>query len=412
MEENLKQRDLLFRGPILLIALILGLAGAAVAQATTEQVIVEGVTTTVVDTHLEVLIKVRGAYTFETFDLVAPKRLVVDIKPSERNDSEPVITVNSHGVLRIRCGQFQSQVSRVVFDLMDEKPSSRISSDAEGIKVSFWVETPGAQAVFKEVEQETRAERPPVAAPRPQVAQPVSAPLRAPAAPAMVSGERGTYVQLRGGASLFPSPDSSVDRTFDVYGETGSFTETYRSKLSYLFDLAISRDFPLGAKMMRGGLGANLLLHQEAMLLDLTVPSPVAENSPRTVAYEEPVSNTVINFYAFAQFPVVRKTKFNLWAGPTVGYATGKFTLIEDFEIDDKAPFSSADVKVSSTTPLKESISGLTVGARVSFEYLLTQKMSIILDGNFFYFSPASESLEINLKYMQAQLLLGLQIRI
>jgi AMIN domain len=410
MEENLKQRDLLFRGPILLIALILGLAGAAVAQATTEQVIVEGVTTTVVDTHLEVLIKVRGAYTFETFDLVAPKRLVVDIKPSERNDSEPVITVNSHGVLRIRCGQFQSQVSRVVFDLMDEKPSSRISSDAEGIKVSFWVETPGAQAVFKEVEQETRAERPPVTAPRPQAAQP--APVRAAAAPAMVSGERGTYVQLRGGASLFPSPDSSVDRTFDVYGETGSFTETYRSKLSYLFDLAVSRDFPLGTKMMRGGLGANLLLHQEAMLLDLTVPSPVAENSPRTVAYEEPVSNTVLNFYAFAQFPLVRKTKFNLWAGPTLGFATGKFTLIEDFEIEDKAPFSSADVKVSSTTPLKESISGLTFGARVSLEYLLTPKMSIILDGNFFYFGPSSESLEINLKYMQAQLLLGLQIRI
>jgi len=406
----LKQRDLLLRGRILLFALMFGLAGAAVAQVTTEQVIVEGVTTTVVDTHLEVLIKVRGAYTFETFDLVAPKRLVVDIKPSERNDSEPVITVNSHGVLRIRSGQFQSQVSRVVFDLMDEKPSSRISSDAEGIKVSFWVETPGAQAVFKEVEQETRAERPPVTAPRPQAAQP--APVRAAAAPAMVSGERGTYVQLRGGASLFPSPDSSVDRTFDVYGETGSFTETYRSKLSFLFDLAVSRDFPLGTKMMRGGLGANLLLHKETMLLDLTVPSPVAENSPRTVAYEEPVNNTVLNFYAFAQFPIVRKTKFNLWAGPTLGFATGKFTLIEDFEIEDKAPFSSADVKVSSTTPLKESISGLTFGARVSLEYLLTPKMSIILDGNFFYFGPSSESLEINLNYMQAQLLLGLQIRI
>src|SRR5512139_2861008 len=101
MEEILKQRDLLLRGRILLFALMFGLAGAAVAQVTTEQVIVEGVTTTVVDTHLEVLIKVRGAYTFETFDLVAPKRLVVDIKPSERNDSEPVITVNSHGVLRI-----------------------------------------------------------------------------------------------------------------------------------------------------------------------------------------------------------------------------------------------------------------------------------------------------------------------
>lgn len=406
----MKQRDFSFRGLILLLTLVSGLTGAAVAQVSTEQVIVESVTPTVVDTHLEVLIKVRGSYTFETFDLIAPKRLVVDIKPSERNDCEPVLSINTHGVLRIRSGQFQSQVSRVVFDLMDEKPSSRISSDAEGIKVSFWVETPGAQAVFKEVEQESRAERPPVTAPRPQAAQPAYT--RAPAAPEMVLGERGTYFQFRGGASLFPKPDSFIERQFDVYGESGSFTETYRSKLSFLFDAAVSRDFPVGANIMRGGLGANLLLHREAMVLDLSVPSPVAENSPRTVTYEEPVSNTVLNFYAFAQFPLVRKTKFNLWAGPTLGFATGKFTLIEDFEIEDNAPFSSADVKVSSTVPLKESISGPTFGARVSFEYLLTPKISLILDGNFIYFGPSSETLEIRLNYMQAQLLLGLQIRI
>ena len=406
----MKQRDFSFRGLILLFALVSGLTGAAVAQVSTEQVIVESVTPTVVDTHLEVLIKVRGSYTFETFDLIAPKRLVVDIKPSERNDCEPVLSINTHGVLRIRSGQFQPQVSRVVFDLMDEKPSSRISSDAEGIKVSFWVETPGAQAVFKEVEQESRAERPPVVAPRPQAAQPAYT--RAPAAPEMVRGERGTYFQFRGGASLFPKPDSFIERQFDVYGESGSFTETYRSKLSFLFDAAVSRDFPVGANIMRGGLGANLLLHREAMVLDLSVPSPVAENSPRTVTYEEPVSNTVLNFYAFAQFPLVRKTKFNLWAGPTLGFATGKFTLIEDFEIEDNAPFSSADVKVSSTVPLKESISGPTFGARVSFEYLLTPKISLILDGNFIYFGPSSETLEIRLNYMQAQLLLGLQIRI
>jgi len=405
----LKQRDLWFRGLSFLIV-ILSLGGAAVAQEQTEQVFVESVTTKVVDTHLEVLIKVRGAYTFETFDLAAPKRLVVDIKPSERNECEPVVSVNTHGVLRIRTGQFQAQVSRIVFDLMDEKPSSRISSDAEGIKVSFWVETPGAAVVFKEVEQESRAERPPVVAPPPQAVKPTYA--RPQAAAEMVRGERGTYVALRGGMALFPKADSLVERAFDVYGETGSLTETYRSKLSLLFDATISRDFPLGAKMMRGGLGANLLLHKETMILDLSVPSPVAANSPRQVTYEEPVNNTILNFYAFAQFPLLRKPKFNLWAGPTLGFATGNFTLIEDFELEDKPPFSSADVKVGTTTPLQESISGPTFGARLSFEYVFSPKLSLFLDGNFIYFGPSSKSLEIRLNYMQAQLLLGLQVRI
>ena len=406
----MKQRDFVFRGLSLLLIASLSLAAPAAAQEATEQVFVESISTKVVDTHLEVLIKVRGAYTFETFDLAAPKRLVVDIKPSERNECEPVLSINTHGVLRIRTGQFQTQVSRVVFDLMDEKPSSRISSDAEGIKVSFWVETPGAQPVFKEVEQESRAERPAVAPAKPPA--PVTTAARRPVAREMVVGERGTYVQVAGGGALFPKADSLVERTFDVYGESGSLTETYRSKFSLLFDASLSRDFPLGANMVRGGLGANLLLHKETMLLDLSVPSPVAENSPRTVTYEEPISNTVLNFYAFAQFPLLRKPKFNLWAGPVLGFATGKFTLIEDFEIEDKPPFSNADVSVGSTTPLEESISGPTFGARLSFEYLLSPKMSLFLNGNFTYFGPSSESLEIRLNYMQAQLLLGLQIRI
>ncbi len=405
----MKQRKFTFRRLLLLIV-VLVFAGAAAAQVETGQVVVESVTTKVVDTHLEVLIRVQGPYTFETFDLSAPKRLVVDVKPSERNLCEPVISVNTHGVLRIRTGQFQPQVSRVVFDLMDEKPSSRISSDAEGVKVSFWVEMPGAEPVFKEVEQESRAERRPVAAPKPQAAPPAS--VRAPAAREMVVGERGTYAQIRGGGSLFLKADSLVERTFDVYGETGTFTETYSSKFSLLFDATISRDIPFGANMMRGGLGANLLLHKETMVLDLSVPSPVAENSPRTVTYEEPVSNTLLNFYAFAQFPVLRKQKINLWAGPIVGFATGKFTLVEDFEIEDKAPFSNADISVGSTTPLQESISGPTFGARLSFEYILSPKLSLILDGNFIYFNPSSETLEIRLNYIQAQLLLGLQIRI
>ena len=87
--------------------------------------------------QLQVMIKVEGPFLIETTELIVSKRLIIDFNSVSMIEAQPVTQVNDMGLLNIRAGQYQPTVARVVFDLADNFPSHRISSDKDGVKVVF-----------------------------------------------------------------------------------------------------------------------------------------------------------------------------------------------------------------------------------------------------------------------------------
>ncbi|MFQ6082975.1 MAG: AMIN domain-containing protein [Candidatus Aminicenantia bacterium] len=104
------------------------------------------------DTQLEVIIEVEGEFKYETFGLAAPSRLVIDFWPIQKILVEPYTDIHDVGVLRIRVGEFQPQVARVVFDLAERIPSYRITQVENGVKVIFWLEEVPEKKEEEEIE--------------------------------------------------------------------------------------------------------------------------------------------------------------------------------------------------------------------------------------------------------------------
>jgi hypothetical protein len=399
--------------PILLLAALLTPPAFAAASSQNAPTVLEGVQVRVVTGHLEVLLKVTGTYTFETFDLTAPKRLVVDIKPAEKSLADPVIPVDAHGVVRIRTGQFQSDTSRVVFDLMDVMPANKVTSGPEGITISFWVETAGQTPVaFQGVETERRIE--PARAAEMAPVQPAPVPAAPPRTRAQepVSGvnrQNLSFLEVKGGALFILRPETVNNTSFSLYGETATFVETYKAKLSFPFQVSFGRIFALGGTPVRAGLAGQLWLLRRDGLYEATLPSPVAPNAPRTATLMDPQNSSLISIYLFAQFPFVSNEKVRLWFGPTVGFASGSHSVLDDFEIRDEAPFEN--VTLADPVYLKETLSGVTFGGSLTFEYIIAPSLSLVLDANALYFGPTSTNLDLKMNFFQVQTLLGIQYR-
>lgn len=402
--------------PILILAWLFAAAPAAVAQSENTPAILESVQVRVVAGHLEVLIKLTGTYTFETFDLTAPKRLVVDIKPSEKSLADPVIPVDAHGVVRIRTGQFQSQTSRVVFDLMDVMPANKVTSGPEGITISFWVESAGqTPPAFQEVETERRVEPARAAEIAPVQAPPVPAPAAArtetPASATGVSRQNLSFIEVKGGAMFFMRPETVNVTKFSLYSEWATFTETYKTKLGVPLQISFGRIFALGGTPVRAGLAGQLWLMSWDGSYEAVLPSPVETGITRTATFEEPLKSSLISIYVFAQFPFVSNEKVRMWFGPAVGFASGSHSVLDDFDIVEEAPYESANVKITNPVYLKETLSGVTFGGSLTFEYILSPALSLVLDANALYFGPTSTALDIKMNFFQAQALVGLQYR-
>ncbi len=407
--------------PILVLAALLITASAALAQNENTPTVLESIQVRTVAGHLEVLIKVTGTYTFETFDITAPKRLVVDIKPCEKSLADPVIPVDAHGVVRIRTGQFESQTSRVVFDLMDIMPANKVTSGPEGITISFWVEAAGqTPPAFQGVETERRVEPARGAEIAPAQAQPVQAPPAQTTIPARtepqepvadVNRQNLSFFEIKGGVALFTRPETVHTMKFTLYSELATFTETYKSKLSFPIQVSFGRIFTLGGTSVRAGLAGQIWIMRQDGLYEATLPSPVEPNVTRTAALTEPLSSSLINIYLFAQFPFVSSEKIRLWFGPTVGFASGSHSVLDDFEIQDVPPFGATDLTLTNPKYLKETLSGVTFGGTLTFEYIVMPALSIVLDANALYFGPNSTNLDMKMNFFQIQSLVGIQYR-
>jgi hypothetical protein len=81
-----------------------------------------------------------------------------------------------------------------------------------------------------------------------------------------------------------------------------------------------------------------------------------------------------------------------------------------DFEIEDKSPFSSADISLTSTTPVEDSVSGFTFSGLVNLEYILSPRLSLVLNADGHYFNPTLQNTGKRLNFIVTQLTLGLQM--
>lgn len=358
-----------------------------------------------VESRLEVLVKVEGDFNYETFELTAPKRLVIDITPIGQISAAPSISINDTGVIAVRTARFKADTGRVVFDLTEKSPSHRVSKVEAGLVILFWIEPAGRPADLKDeaVPAKKPEAKPVPKKPRPEKRQPASQPYSGSA----FGQEKEFFFQLRGGLGLFPKPNNESVKTFDLYGETATLKENYKLKMSLAFDAKFGKFFK---PKLKAGIGVTLWTVQYDGIYDFTLPHPFTENSPRTAIFTENLKDTVFNFYAFALFKVMDSEKMKLWLGPAAGFATGKFQTLGDFELEDKSPFASSDISLATTEYVEDSASGITISGIADLEYILSPSLSLLLNGDLHYFNPKIQNTGKRLNFIIVQLTLGLQI--
>ena len=361
--------------------------------------------------QLQVMIKVEGPFFIETFELVSPKRLVIDFSSVPKIEAAPIIQVNDLGVLNIRTGQFQSTVARVVFDLDVRTPSHSITTMPDGVKVTFWLE------------------------PLPQPVVPEEKPAVGPEEKPFLPAVKRPFLFLRGGPGLtfFLKPTFVDETEYEIYGETATITETFDRLLGPVFDLCLGKT--LGSKWTVG-LGASFHLMGVSPSLAASLPHPFLYDAYRDVAYTaddisanmwalssleaEPrevknLTTGLWNIYTFALYSLIQTEKLEISAGPLLGFSFGKFHTLYDMEIDETAPYESQNISLSSVTFLENSFFKIDPGIMVSGAYRLNDKLSLYLSVRLHYMDiPVGEVevVEVPRKYVslfRLNALLGLQ---
>ncbi|MCX7974059.1 MAG: AMIN domain-containing protein [Candidatus Aminicenantes bacterium] len=357
------------------------------------------------DDRLEVTAEISGEFGFETFSLIGPKRLVIDLSPIKSIKALPSISVNACGVIRIRCGQFKPEVARIVFDLAERIPSHKISRVPEGLRVLFWQEEQvPAAVVVPEVKEEA------------QVIEKKPAPVTPPAAiltrPQPEVAKKASFLRLQGSLSLFPTSLISTQKEMTVYGERGSLKEKYKANFNLAFGLSLARAIKIKEKEAK--LGAEFatwfLSHKGSFVA--SVPHPFIPNTPRDFTFEEKLSNSLYQIGAFFLYPAIRKEKINLWLGPAIGYTFGKLTTLEDFYLEDRPPYSSADLFVTDTVLIEENVSDFIFELKLEFNYALSANTFFLVSTSISYFNPKVSNLGKRAKFLAIPFYLGLEFRL
>ena len=388
MEVKLKNLKRLFG---LLLALLLVFApGGLIARPDSQvQAELKEISIQMVDTQVEVTIKVVGEFKFETFGLRAPSRLVVDFWTIEKISALPLSDINKAGVLRIRVGEFKPEVARVVFDLEEKVPFYRISQVEEGLKLVFWLEE-GIEKPFLPAK---------VAVKKPEVAK-KEIPWEI---------QRNYFIQIRSGMGFSPLPSVKAEKDLFLYGESGSLEEEYRLKYNLLFDLSFGKYFQRRGKIIKGGAGLSYWAMKNKGTYKFTVPHPFIVSSPRAFTFEETQPNKWFNIYFYGLFSTLKKKKWEIWAGPVIGFSLGKFKSAEDIALEDKAPYSDKDISVSSITYADDSIFASGGGGMFNFEYFLSPRLVLILEGRLTYSISKIGNLEKTSNLFQFKFALGIQ---
>jgi len=362
------------------------------------------------DDRLEVTLEISGDFGFETFSLIGPKRLVIDLSPIQSIKALPSINVNACGVIRIRCGQFKPEVARVVFDLAEKVPSHKISRVAEGLQVLFWQEeqVPAAIVVPEVKEEAQTVEKKPMEKPAP-----LTSPPAATATPQKIeTGKKPTFLRLQGGLSLFPVSLVSTQKELILYGETGSLSEEYRGSFNLAFGLSLGRSVMVKEKEARIGADFFLWSLSHKGLFEASVPHPFIANSARQLTFEEKLNNSLFQIDIFFLYPVVSGEKVSLWLGPAAGYVFGKLTTLEDFNLEDRPPYSSNDLILTETVLIDDSVGDFIFELRLGLSYALSPRTSFLALTSISYFNPKVNNLGKRAKFISIPFSLGLEFRL
>jgi hypothetical protein len=345
------------------------------------------------------LIKVDGEFAYETSSLTMPRRMVIDLTPVEKIAASPFLQVNASGVVSVRVGQYKPQTARVVFDLSERSATPSVSATEGGLIVSFRLEEEKPAARVPEQPAPVRE------IPRQEVR-------RTSSETAPLGAERlGYFVFAGAGLNLFLKPDLTARFEFPLYGETGAVDETYNLKRGSALEGVVGRYFRFGGSRMKVGVGFSSWNLPVEGSFTLTLPHPFLANTPRTVSFAETsvLKKNALSFYGFALFPLVDNESFSIFLGPFLGYASGKFMTLSDWNLTEKSPFGSADVTVSNPVYFEDTISELLFGASLSAELTLGRSLALVLDTKLNYVNPKVSNLGKRANLFNIQPTLGIQ---
>ncbi len=224
------------------------------------------------------------------------------------------------------------------------------------------------------------------------------------------TAEKKFFIQGGLGIGLYPgSAETTI--TFPAYGEIGSLRETYGFKGGFSGNLSVGKYFQLGQAKVKAGVCFSLSSMKTKDEFQATVPHPFLSDSPRTMNFNEKRSCSLFSAYAFGLYPLISGETFRLYLGPALGIAKAKFHALEDFELEDKAPYAASDLSVTSTSFAAETLSGLTFGALINAEYSISPSMAIVFDGGIHSFGPHSKKLDVTVKYLRVQTMIGVLMK-
>jgi hypothetical protein len=355
--------------------------------------------------QLQFIIKVEGPFLIETFELMAPRRLVIDFSPVSKIEAQPLYQVNDMGVLNVRTGQFQSSVARVVFDMDFPVPSHSITTLPDGVKVTFWQE----------------------AIPQPEVTPEVTPTLK-PEQPQIPTVKRPSFFLRAGpGLTFFLRPTFTASTEYQLYGETATITETFDQNIRPVFDLWMGKTFEPRWSV---GLGASFQLLGFTPTLDASLPHPFLFNQYREVTFDaltlssnmkvvsetglEPrdvtsLSSSMWTIYAFGLYSLILTEKIEFSAGLALGFSFGTLFSLEDMQITETAPYDSQSVKVDSVTFLENKFFKIDPGLLISGSYALNPNLSVYLGLRLHYVDVMVQELARLSSLFRLNFLVGLQ---
>lgn len=220
------------------------------------------------------------------------------------------------------------------------------------------------------------------------------------------TAEKKFFVQFGLGIGIFPG-STDVTQTFQVYGESGSLLQTYGSKQGLSGALIVGKYLNLAGKKIKAGLCLNYTSMKSKDDFLATVPHPFIANNPRNLSFSDSRTSSIFGAYIFGLYPIIGGETFRVYLGPAIGMAAVKFNSLEDFELEDKAPFAASDLSVSSKTFATETVSAPTFGALLNAEYYLSESLALVADAGFHAFSPKSKKLNETIKHHRVQMTIG-----
>ena len=374
-------------------------------------------------------VRIRGEFGNEAFMLREPERLVIDVSPVESIAAANQTEVNEGGVLRVRTGRFQADVARLVFDLDGPGVMYRIDRTADGLKITFWKEGQGIPApgvkpaapiepkVEPKLEPQAKPEKPAETPPSPAAPNPGKA--RREAGRSAGSDRRfrrrrrrfrKRLLRLRGRRDRgFPEPRIDGHPQLPHQRQGGNGGIGLHPEAEHAGRAELGRYVRLREMSLKLGLDIEYWNFKSEGTHVFTVPHPFLADTDRTLDQANSFRSYFTAVTAFALARIYTNGTMTVAAGPEIGFASGKYRLLDTIDIADAPPYTEAELSIREVTYADTSASSLLAGFRAEFEYALSAKLSLILDVKATYFSPEITELSKKLGLSQAGAILGIQ---